>query len=352
MENQIEIIKNFIKESKYYMVSYSTKKDNELGKILTNDELNKVNLNENEIHRSIENKNRNTLFVFDLKPKNEEYVDNQLELLLNNLYDARTIESIYPNIFQWVYNGLNIKAYAWVPSGEKLPQSTLSRYGGTINFIKVLKLHLTNMIKMRKGGTPDYNFLDIQDEVELSERAVGSINKNTNMFSIYINLEDDFRTIIKSSEECKNVPYKIRPLNLKYWAREINPDFIVEAKHIKLKNTIPISDDIFDIYPAPIKRLMAMHRKGNYYRFLLARFLLSIHTAKDAKFIFNSVLSNEEALHIKSGDCSTQWNYVLNNIKRYTCPSMKELKRFIRKEDEPLTHPLEKIQKLIEKENE
>lgn len=135
---------------------------------------------------------------------------------------------------------------------------------------------------------------------------------------------------------------------MKYWAKEINPDFITEAKHMKLDNPLAFSEEMFAIYPAPIKRMMELKHKGNYIRFLISRFLLSVHSPKDAKFVYYSVLGNEEREHVKSGNCSTQWNYIKNNIEKYDCPTLKEVSRFIHPDDKKISHLLEDIQDYID----
>ena len=346
--NKEEIIKKFCEGAKYYLVSFNSE-DGDFGKIIDSKELDKINLDENEIYRSIENKNDDRIFAFDLKPEDSQYVDNPLKLLLNTLNDAKAIELMYPHIFKWIFNGLNIKAYALVPSGNPKSHSTISRYGGTENFIKILRQHLKNISKMKRGTVPDYNFLNIIDEVKETELSMGSINKKTSLYSVGIDLNMSYKDIYLNSKKCKSKDIELNYLEMKYWAREINPDFISEAKHIKLKQTLPPDDDIFKLYPAPIKRIMELKTKGDFNRFLLARFLLSVHTQKDAKFIYYSVMGDEEREHVKTGNSSTQWNYILNNLERYGCPSMKELEMFMKPEDEQLSHPLEKINEYIEK---
>ena len=93
---------------------------------------------------------------------------------------------------------------------------------------------------------------------------------------------------------------------------------------------------------------MALPHKGNLNRYLIARFLLSVHSPKDAKFMYHSILGVDELAHVKDGNCKTQWNYISNNLNRYDCPTMRELSNFIKEEDEKLSHPLEKIQIYLE----
>ena len=345
---QEEMIKKACEGAKYYLVKYHSK-EGDFGKIIDNKELDKINLEENEIYRSIENKNNDRLFVFDLKPEDAQYIDNPLQLLLNTLNDAKSIELMYPNIFKWSFNGLNITAYALVPSGAPKSHSTISRYGGTENFIKILRQHLKNISKMKRGKTPNYNFLNIKEGVNDTELSVGSINRKTDLYSIMIDLKTSYKDIFFNSKKCISKETELNYLDMKYWAREINPDFISEAKHIKLKVALPPEENIFALYPTPIKRIMELKTKGNHNRFLLARFLLAVHSQKDAKFVYYSIMGDEEREHIKQGNCSTQWNYILNNLERYGCPSMKDLESFIKPEDEKLSHPLEKIHEYMEK---
>lgn len=345
MDKQLEIIIDSCKEAKFHMVKFDT----EFGKILNTNEITTVDLTKNEIHRSIEYTNGDRLFVYDLKPTSTTMVDNELQLLLNNLQEAKVIEMVYPNIFRWIYDGISIKAYAIIPSGDIKQHSTITRYGGTEMFMKILKQHLKNIGKMHKGRTPDYNFLKNTEKINETELCLGSINVSKGMYSVGINLSQTYGEILLNSKNNIHIWTPLNKLVMKYWAREINPDFISEAKHIKLTDTIPI-DDTYKIYPPCVKNLMKMKHKGNFNRFILARYLLSIHKPQDAKFVYFAVLANEEREHIKQGNCSSQWNYILNNMKRYDCPTCQELRRFCPKTDCGLNHPLEEIQeKILEK---
>ena len=169
--------------------------------------------------------------------------------------------------------------------------------------------------------------------------------------SVDISPDMTYNDVIQLSEVNTQTGGKLKKVKMKFWAKEINPDFITEAKRIKLNNTLELTDDHFKHYPQPIKALMSLEHKGNYNRYLLARFLLSIYSPQDAKFVYYTTLGNEELEHIQKGNCSTQWNYILNNIKRYGCPTNKELSEFIDKDEYKLSHPLEDIQKIFEGDN-
>jgi len=344
---QLETIKDFCAGATYYLVKFDRTEDGDFGKILSKDELLEVDITKHEVHRSIEYVNYDRLFVFDLKPKEEQLVENPMQLLLSCLEEAKVIEMVYPNIFRWVYDGLSIKAYAIIPSGDPKQHSTITRYGGTEMFMKILKQHLENISKMRKGMTPDYNFLNSDFRIDDTEISIGSVNQYTKLYSVGITTKMSFKEIIQKSANCTQTWQPLNKLKMKYWAKEINPDFITEAKHIKLKKTLAIDEKIIAKYPQPIRALMALKHKGNYNRFLIARFLLSVHKPQDAKFMYYSVLGDEELEHVQGGNCSTQWNFIQNNMKRYGCPTNQELKNFIDKDTYKLSHPLEEIQELI-----
>lgn len=354
MMKQRELVVDFVKDAEYFSIIYFSGDDTDFGKIIQGEELLELDLKDNEIHRSIEYKTGDKLFVLDFSNTSTRFIDSSLQLILNTLNDARAVEEVYPKIFTWVFDGVSIKGYAVVPSGKPSSHPTISRYGGTENFIRILRQHLKNIAKMKKGGVPDYNFLNLTEKIDSEEISIGSYNKKHGNYSVVIDTRMDWRSITKNSIKCVSKDIDMSRLDMKYWAKEINPDFISEAKHIKLSNPLLIKGideyKIFELYPTPIKRLMAMKDKGNYNRFLLARFLLSVHAPDDAKHMYYTILGQnpKELEHVKSGNCSTQWNYVMNNLNKYDCPSMEELKAFIKKEDEPLSHPLEKIQEYIE----
>ena len=348
MGTQLEIITQFTSNSKYYMVKYNKIADTDYGKILNGENVDVVDLQNHEIHRSIDYKNGDILFTLDLKPKTTlKHSSNPITLLNMNLDSAKIIEKIYPNIFTWVFNGLNLKAYAIIPNSNQKIQGTISRYGGCYNFIKVIRQHLINITKMNRGISPNFNFFNITEEVEETELSIGSINAFTQNHSITISLDEDYKSIMKRSRYNVQNIVKLNTLDIKFWAREINPDLIADAKHIKLKHNLPI-DYKFDIYPPCVKNLMAVQHKGNYNRFLLARFLLSIHNGQDSKFIYELVMSPDEREHIKVGNCSTQWGFIKNNFKRYDCPSCSQMRKYCEKSCK-LSHPLEDIQKILEK---
>ena len=197
MITQQDLVKSFINRASYYMIKYDN--DGNFGKILSKEELENVNLSEHEIYRSLSNKDFNTLFVYNLKGKDFDIKTNNLQMLIENLKEAAVIERVYRNIFTWTYDGVSIRAMAIIPSGDSKVQSTISRYGGTQMFIRVLRQHLSNISKMHKGYTPDYNFLHNTDDIETDVLALGSINKDSKAYHIVINIKEPYIDIIKKS---------------------------------------------------------------------------------------------------------------------------------------------------------
>lgn len=345
INNQLNTIRTFCKKANHYLVKY----DKDFGKILKNEEIEKINLSLNEIYRSIKNEDDSMLFIYKINHKDNMYVLNPLQLLLHSLEEARAIEAVYPHLFNWIFDGLYLKAYALIPSHDFKAHTTITRYGGTENFYKILIQHLSNIGKMKKGQSPDYDFTSLNISLQESELSIGSINRKTNLYSIEIDIKDTYKEIINNSKKFNSKPKGLKMLNMKYWAKEINPDFISEAKHIKLENPIPFVEEMFNVYPLPIKRIMKLKHKGNFNRYLISRFLLNVHSPKDAKFVYYSVLGDEEREHIKSGNCSTQWNYIKNNLSKYDCPSLRDVSEFIKEGDPKLSHLLEPLQDYINK---
>lgn len=342
------MVDTFCEGAEYFMVKYhSDSLDGDFGKIISERSLLNVDLSKHEIHRSIKNLDGTTLFVFDLLPHNSsQYYSNPIKVLQDNLDQARTVEKVYPNIFKWFYDGVSVKAMAIVPSGESKEVTTIGRYGGTKNFIRVIRQQLENVVNMNKGKSPNYHFLEFESEVEETVLSIGSINRKKDMYHVQIDLDDTYTDVLKNSLNCINKYSPLKFLEAKYWAREINPDILSETKHVSLNDVLSIEEG-WTLYPAPIKNLMMVEEKGNYNRYLLIRFLLSVHNSRDAKFVYYSVLSDKEREHVESGNCSNQWGYIKNNRERYDCPTNKELSRFI-DGSYTLSHPLEHIAEYLE----
>jgi len=111
-------------------------------------------------------------------------------------------------------------------------------------------------------------------------------------------------------------------LNMKFWVREINPDFFKDS--IPSSKKIKLNNNTFNYYPPCIMQLAGMKSKGNYGRFLLSTYLLNIHHERDAKYQLDMMLSDEERNHINEGNCKGQWRAI--TAKQYPCPGCKLMK--------------------------
>jgi len=111
---------------------------------------------------------------------------------------------------------------------------------------------------------------------------------------------------------------------MRYWIREINPDYYKANAFTDIKNK-KIKADIksFGKYPPCIKKLAGLPKKGNYNRFLLATFLLGVHGERDAKQQFDMMLTDDERYHINNGNCKDQWRTIVT--KEYSPPSCKTM---------------------------
>lgn len=227
----------------------------------------------------------------------------------------KTIELFYPKRFSWRFDGQYIQALGIIPlTKENL--GILSRYGGFAGFIKHLRKRLSDVLKFR--DFMEIHHLDIIDDKLLSN---GSINIETNLYAISI--DPSWTTQIM--ENCLTQPSKSEStitLDMKYWVREVNPDFFKEARPRKGKKWA-LSDDIFDKYPVAIKNITKLKHKGNYNRFLLSTYLLSVHNERDAKHQLDLMLDEEERTHMANGNCKDQWRTIV--ARSYPPPSPKTL---------------------------
>ena len=291
----------FCKDAKSIMISterIESLKDNNIN----------IDYTKNEIYRDIENKDRSQIFMYEFNLR----VD-----LTTEAYFMKTIEMFYPNIFTWRYNGEHIECLALMPMIDKY-LGIYTRYKTMINFIFRLRKQLLTVIKYRNDR--DFVFdIKVDDYI----KATGSLNKRTNMYVVPISPNYSGDEILIASRDRVINTTDIKSLNMRYWAREINPDFFKEPQLDFYDRKIPITDKVFDYYPPCIKKLAGMKKKGNYGRFLLASFLLSVHGERDAKHQLDLMLTDDERIHMNDGNCKDQWRAILT--KKYSPPSCKTM---------------------------
>ena len=285
-------------------ISGCTEKIENLSKYLI-----KLDINKDEIYRSRYDKDMTAVFNFILNIKNEQSLKEELVFM-------KTIELFYPNKFSWRFNGKHIEAIGKIPT-ETENLGIISRYGGIAEFIKYLRKRLLTILKYR-------GIHDVPSTIEIEEfiLATGSLNSNTDLFCIPINTDMTYIDILNNSTKRNISGIGMKALDMKFWVREINPDFFKPYTEKTIKK-YPISDKIFEKYPPCVHVIANKKLKGNYGRFLLSTFLLGVHNERDAKHQLDIMLSDEEKVHMNHGNCKDQWRTIV--AREYSAPSCKTM---------------------------
>lgn len=270
----------------------------------------KINPKDDEIYRSRYGKEE---CIFNLG-----FGFNKNTTLLDEIEYMETIELFYPNTFSWRFDGKHIEAIARIPI-KKEHLGIFTRYKGIYEFIRTLRSHILDLLKSRK--ITDYK---IEKYVKHMILATGSINNSSALHAVNIDLKmSEKEILIKSKNNVISNP-TIKDLNMKFWVKEINPDFFKQFKAIDMSNKkYPIGEETYKLYPDCIKEIASMKKKGNYARYILSTFLLAIHNERDAKHQLDLMLSEEERNHINKGNCSQQWRTIV--VKGYPAPSCKTM---------------------------
>jgi len=268
-----------------------------------------VEFDKDSIKRSRMNNDLSCIFnmTFDL---------NQSITLSEQISFMKTIELFYPDTFNWRFDGENIECYALL---EMKPEymTIYGRYRSVFDFIKQLRERLLTVIRYR-----GFKNLNISKFITSMVHVNGSINIDTELYVIEIEPSYDLFLILNNSKKRLSFIKETKPLNMKYWVKEMNPDFNRKII-VQHNNVIPLEDNTFSLYPPCIKNIAGLPKKGNYNRFLLATFFLAMHTQKDAKHQLLSVLSDSERNHILHGNCKDQWRSI--TVKKYNGPSCKTM---------------------------
>lgn len=246
--------------------------------------------------------------IFNLKLGVNSTISEQIKFM-------QTIELFYKDKFSWRFDGHNIEVLGLVKTKpENLGR--LTRYKGFDNFIKYLRIRLTEILKFRD--------LYIVTPKSIDEKILvtGSINSKTNMFVVPISPTHNKYEIYTRSNQRQIKDVSIKELDLGYWIKEINPDFF-KTPSVRLEKKYPLTVEIIKKYPNCIKKISGMKTKGNYNRFLLATFLLAVHNDRNSKHQLDIMLTDTEREHMNSGDCKDQWRTIL--AKRYTPPSCRTM---------------------------
>jgi len=268
-----------------------------------------IDINNDEVYRDRNDVNGSFIFDIELNLKDNSTPKEEIELM-------KTIELFYPKMFSWRFNGQHIECLARIPL-DRNSITLISRYRGEYGFIELLRDRFLEILKYRG------DVLITSKKIKPYIISTGSINNNNNTWVVDISPNDSLASIfIKTNSRILTSP-RLKLLSMKYWIRELNPDFYREYKKFINVKKYQLCDGIMSKYPPCIQKLMSMKTKGNYVRFLLATFLLGVHGERDAKHQLDLILSITEREHMNTGNCKDQWRAILS--RKYSAPSCKTL---------------------------
>ncbi len=269
-----------------------------------------IDIKNTGIYRTIYDNAGNCIFVMPLGAKHEHDMVQQLKRI-------QIIESVYPSLFSYRYNGQCLEVLALIPITDK-HKVVIKKFGNMFSFINMLRNRINYLLRLNGLS------IDIESPVvEPITIATGSINLETNAFCVDYQFEENVLNFYKRIISGNTINVKIKELNMSYWCKEIPPEFKASTKQFGNKHKYELTHDIILYYPPCIKRIMNKPNKGNYVRYLLATFLLGVHNKNDAKHMFLSLLSPEEAEHVQTGNCKDQWDTIVS--RNYSPPSVKTM---------------------------
>ncbi len=269
-----------------------------------------INLEHDEIRRTRYNIDGSCLFTMRMNILKHGTINDEIKFM-------KTIELVYPKAFNWRYDGWHIECIAKIPM-KKEYMGILGRYKGAYGFIKMLRDRLLEILQYRGDKVITSQMISTMIV------ATGSINSQTNMWAVDIKPNDKPETITANSAGRKIRNSDIKELDMKYWVKEINPDFLKPGEPpIQKRNKYAITDNIMKQYPICIHKIGGMKQKGNYARFLLGSFLLGVHNERDAKHQIDLMLNDTERKHMNEGNCKGQWRALI--AKQYAIPSCKTM---------------------------
>jgi len=302
----MDIIKTFCKDA--IRVSVSTKETTTVDKGSVN-----FDLKNDEVWRTRHYSEPDMGCLFDFKLNLHQNIT-----LTEEIGYMRTIEMFYPGVFSWRFTGKHIECIGKM-SMKKEYLGVYSRYRDMYGFIKLLRDRLLEILKFR-----NYTGMICSEKIKGMLLSTGSINSATELYVVDILPTDSEMDILSKSKDRIITDGSVKEFDMKFWVKEINPDYyrgdLPKPKNI---NKIPITGDVFKLYPPCITQLCGLKRKGNYNRFLLSIFFLATHHERDAKYQLNMVLSDDEKEHVLQGNCKDQWRAIVS--KGYSAPSCKTM---------------------------
>jgi len=271
----------------------------------------KIDLKNDEIFRSRYYNDDSCIFNLELRLKKGDDINEEISYM-------KTIEMFYPNIFSWRFNGKHIECIAKIPM-KKEHLGIFGRYKSMYIFIRLLRDRLLEILKYR-----DYEGVGTSKFIQDMIISTGSISNRTELYVVDIDPASNIMTILNKAKHRIINNITLKELDMKFWVREINPDYFKDfSQRTELQKKYPLTPKTFNQYPPCIKKICELKKKGNYPRFLLATFLLDVHYERDAKYQLDTMLSDDERLHMKNGNCKDQWRAIV--VKKYSSPSCKKM---------------------------
>ena len=267
-----------------------------------------INLDRDEVHRSILNKDGSCLFILDIDF--HEY--SLLEGLKLALHKAKQIEKDFSGEFLWTFSGRGIKGFSMILQTPK-NINYINRFGNIWRFYKLI----INYFEKKYDFELDKTFVNLQGLT----RSIGSLNNKSGFYMIPIKLDWDVLKILDYSLNKKIISWKIPELPVQYWRYILN---VYEEKSEKFdwfgrKNKVEVN---FAKYPPCIQNLMQKPKKGNKDRFDLLRYFYYLHSRSDVDHIMKQILTNTEYRHMKK---EGQDKYVFS--VGYPPPTCKHMQR-------------------------
>jgi len=260
------------------------------------------------IRKMIDYKLPNGDYIFNYKLIGTGNLIESLDLEINKM---KLIESNFPNIFNWRFDGKDLECYAIIPTSRNKYIKTLTRFGGINNFISTLSNHLK-----RASGTSGINRI-IYPNITVLESITPfwEINTKTGLYCVPINPTDGINDILKESSNpsIKNIYFK--ELDLIKITSELTP----ENGYNQLRYQP-------DRYPDCIVNIMNKPTKSQVDLNNLIRYFLSVHSLMDTKKLFNIILTDKEKRYMETCKVIKRIDYIFNNLENVGCPNCNNLK--------------------------
>jgi len=269
------------------------------------------------MYQSIINKDNSMIFVLDLTRIVDIY-SNPIYYLKRMIECVKVIEMTHPGTFRYRFNGKSIEVLAKIPCDETKLISVFGRYGGQVKFFKILRDYLISLLstKLKLSILPSFNY-----PIPIAIFKTGIAPYKDGYKSTYITHNFTPIDIIKQAK--RPLFFPLYRLDMKFWAKQLNPDIIDYRKKPVIKDFKEVD---YKIYPPCISEIMKLKDKPPKLRYLLMKYLLLVHKREEAKRVLLICLNDTERHNLEFGKQLERWTYVLNNLEYNMEPTCEQLK--------------------------